>query len=64
MDIIWEKLEKRKKNNPFTTDIIIVEKIMNPGLSKIFLYEKCANSDEILSMYLQISYPNVKTIYY
>ena len=39
-------------------------RIINPKLSKIFLYEKYTNSYEIFSIRLQISYPDIKTIYY
>ena len=39
-------------------------KIINPKHSETFLYEKYANSDEIYSIRLQISYPDVKPTYY
>ena len=38
--------------------------IINPKHSKTILYEKNTNSDEIYSIRLQISYPDVKSTYY
>ena len=56
--------EKKKEQPPYYIDIIIVEEIINPKLSKIFLYEKYTNSYEIFSVRLQISYPDTKFMYH
>ena len=44
--------------------MIIAKEIINPELSKIFLYKKYVNLEEIFSIRLQISYPHFKTTYY
>ena len=51
------KKKKEKKTLSFT-DIIIVEKIINPRLSEILLHEKYTNSNEIFyanKLVIQIS---------
>ena len=44
--------------------MIVAEEVINPRLSKMSLNEKYTNSLEIFSTRLQISYPDIKIIYY
>ena len=46
------------------TDIVILEEINNFRLSKIFLYEKYTNSDQIFSRRLQIVHMSKLQIIY
>ena len=46
------------------TDIVILEEINNFRLSKIFLYEKYTNSDQIFSRHLQIVHMSKLQIIY
>ena len=58
------KLREEGRTTLLFTDVINVEEIIIARLSKISLYEKCTNSNEIFPLRLQISYPCVKTTYY
>ena len=54
----------KERNNEQPSYLHIVEEIINPKLSKILLCAKYTNLYEIFSTRLQISYPDIKIIYY